>query len=159
MERPEKRVRDSEMEQAHILFPRYLNASGRLYGGQLLDWLDEMAGIVAQRHSGGEAVTVAIDNMDFKAGARNGDVVYIHGYVTWVGTTSMEVRLDSYVEDMETGVRNMINSAFFVMVAVDEDGHPRPVPALRVETVSERAELELGQKRQELRKQRRKEGY
>jgi len=152
-------VKDSETESTHLLIPRNLNAAGRLYGGQLLEWLDETAGIVAIRHCGGKVVTVSIDNMDFKAGAKCGDMVYIHAYLTSVGRTSMEVRLDSYVEDAEDGMRHMINTAYFVMVAIDDEGKPCPVPRLQATNTSEEAAQEAGKRRQELRKMRRKEGF
>ncbi len=159
MERASKRVDESLTEETHILFPRALNNAGRLYGGQLLEWIDELAGIVARRHSGHEVVTASIDNMDFKAGAHLGDTVYIRGYLTYVGRTSMEVRIDSYVEDLKDGKRRMINSAFFVMVAVGEDGSPVEVPQLLIGSVSEQAEWESAKRRMELRKHRRKEGF
>lgn len=152
-------VKDSETESTHLLIPRNLNANQRLYGGQLLEWLDETAGIVAMRHCGGNIVTVSIDNMDFKAGAKLGDMVFIHGYLTSVGRTSMEVRMDSYVEDPEDGKRRLINIAYFVMVAIDEDGKPCPVPRLAATNSFEEAAQEGGRKRQELRKMRRKEGF
>ena len=154
-----KRVSDSRTEVTHILFPGSLNDMGRLYGGQLLEWLDELAGIVARRHCGGSVVTASIDRMDFKEGAKQGDMVFIRGYLTYVGTTSMEVRMDSYVENPADGSRHMINTAFFVMVAVDDKGAPTQVPPLIIEGVSENAEWEAAKKRMELRKVRRKEGF
>ncbi|MBE5997644.1 MAG: acyl-CoA thioesterase [Lachnospiraceae bacterium] len=154
-----KKISDSLTEVTHILFPRSLNDMGRLYGGQLLEWLDELAGIVARRHCGGSVVTASIDRLDFKEGARQGDMVYIRGYLTYAGTTSMEVRMDSYVENISDGSRHMINTAFFVMVAVDEEGSPTKVPPLIIEGVSEQAEWEAAKRRMELRKVRRKEGF
>ena len=152
-------VKDSETESTHLLIPRTLNADERLYGGQLLEWLDETAGIVGKRHCGRNVVTAAIDNMAFKAGAKLGDMVYIHGYMTSVGRTSMEVRMDSYVEDPDDGIRHLINTAYFVMVAIDDEGKPCPVPRLAATNVMEEAEQEAGKKRQELRKVRSKEGF
>ena len=154
-----KKVADSRTEQVHLLFPGDLNSSGRLYGGRLLGWLDEIAGVVAQRHSGRNVVTASIDRLDFKAGAKCGDMVYICGYLTYVGHSSMEVRIDSYVENVEDATRRLINTAFFVMVAVDEEGNSVPVPQLQVKTLNEKAEWEAGRKRYDLRKIRRMEGY
>lgn len=70
----------------------------------------------------------------------------------------MEVRVDTYVESRQ-GIRKVINRAYVVMVAVDEHHHPIPVPGLIVESESEKAEWEGGEKRYALRKERRKEGY
>ena len=159
MERQKKRVSDSCTEQVHVLFPRHLNHAGRLYGGQLLEWLDEIAGVVAARHSMSGTVTASIDRLDFRAGASLGDTVYIRGYLTYVGNTSMEVRMDSFVEDMRDGKRSLINTAFFVMVAVDENGKPTQVPELILETEMEKAQWEAGKRRQENRRMRKKEGF
>lgn len=157
--RPVRKISDSRTEQVHILFPRSLNHEGRLYGGELLGWLDELAGVVARRHAGLPVVTASIDHLDFKARAGLGDTVFIQGHLTYVGNSSMEVRIDSYVEDMQSGMRHMINTAYFVMVALGEDGKPAQVPALSIETVSEQAEWEAGKRRQALRKERSREGY
>ena len=159
MERSVKSAEDSRTERTHILFPRSLNNQGRLFGGELLGWIDEIAGVVAMRHCGRTAVTASIEHMDFKAGAGSGDLVYICGHLTYVGNSSMEVRIDSYVESIADGRRRLINTAFFVMVAVDEEGRPVQVPGLRVETINEQAEWEAGKKRQALRRERRREGY
>lgn len=157
--RPSKTIDDSRAELTHLVFPKSLNGSQRLYGGELLGWLDEIAGIVAMRHAGTNVVTASIDHMDFKAGAVQGDMVYIRGYLTHVGNTSMEVRLDSYVEELKTGIRHLINTAYFVMVAIGEDGKPTQVPSLTIQDINEQAEWEAGQKRNALRKMRRREGF
>ena len=80
------------------------------------------------------------------------------GKLTYVGRTSMEVRIDTYVEESD-GTRRMINRAYEVMVALDEDDNKVDVPGLIVETESEKAEWEGGEKRYTLRKERRREGY
>ena len=153
-----KRVTDSMTEQSHLLFPRSLNANGRLFGGQLLEWIDETAGIVAKRHAECNVVTVAIDNMYFKAGATEADTIYLKGYLTYVGRSSMEVRIDTYAEKLD-GTRRMIHRAYFVMVGTDADQRPIQVPGLIVEGVNQKIEWETAKKRQELRKERQREGF
>ena len=79
-----KRVEDSLTEQSHLLMPKCLNAAGYLFGGQLLAWIDETAGIVAKRHAEMNVVTVAVDNMYFKAGAKVNDTIVLIGrLLTW----------------------------------------------------------------------------
>jgi len=153
-----KHVSDSLTENSHLLFPMDMNTRGNLFGGRLLQWMDELAGIVAQRHSGTDVVTAAIDNLRFKSGATLGDTVFMRGYVTWVGNSSMEVRIDTYAEKRD-GMRNLINRAYFVMVAIGENGRPKKTAGLIVETLNEKIEWESGIKRQELRKRREAEGY
>ena len=123
-----------------------------------MQWMDELAAIVSRRHCGSEVTTAAVDNLNFKAGAYMGDMVALVGKLVYVGRTSMEVRIDAYVED-RTGIRRNINRAYIVMVAVDQEGRAVEVPRLDIETETERAEWAGGEKRYQLRKQRRIEGY
>ena len=158
MDRKYKKALDSQTEQTYLMRPRYLNGYGNLFGGQLMSWIDEIDSIVAMRHSDSDITTAAIDNLNFKQGATINDVIVLRGKITYVGRTSMEVRVDTYVESRH-GIRKVINRAYVVMVAVDENHHPVEVPGLLVETESEKAEWEGGEKRYKLRKQRRVEGF
>lgn len=153
-----KRVSDSITEQVQIIMPSHINGTDRLFGGQLVEWIDVVAGVVARRHCGYNVTTAAIDNLQFKAGAFINNTLVLIGRITYVGTTSMEVRVDTYVEDL-SGTRKVVNRAYLVMVALDENGKPTEVPRLVLETESERAEWEAGKKRHALRAKRRKEGY
>ena len=153
-----KKVSDSQVEQTYVLMPRHINGSGRLFGGQLLSWIDEMAGIVARKHSEGSVVTAAIDNLIFKAGASLDDIVVLIGRITYVGHTSMEVRVDTYVENRR-GMRQMINRAYLVMVATDDKESPKLIPGLILDGEGEKAEWESGMRRAQLRGIRRKEGF
>ena len=157
-ERKMKRVEDSLTEQSHLLMPKCLNAAGYLFGGQLLAWIDETAGIVAKRHAEMNVVTVAVDNMYFKAGARVNDTIVLIGRLTHVGRSSMEVRIDTYCEALD-GTRTMINRAYFIMVGTDEHQHPVEVPGLILEGVTQQIENEAAQKRAKLWKVRRQEGF
>lgn len=153
-----KHVADSLTEQVQIIMPSHINGADRLFGGQLVQWIDVVAGVVARRHSGCNITTAAIDNLQFKAGAFMNNTLVLIGRITYVGHTSMEIRVDTYVEDL-SGVRKVVNRAYLVMVALDENGQPTEVPRLILETESEKAEWEAGKKRHMLRHKRRKEGY
>ena len=154
----EKRAEDSRTEQTYLIMHRHINGYGRLFGGQLMQWIDEIAGIVSKRHAGTEVTTAAIDNLNFKAGAYLNDTVVLIGRLTYVGSSSMEVRVDTYVEALD-GTMRMINRAYVVMVSIDTQGNPQRVPGLIVETEAQKAEWDSGEKRYNLRKQRRIEGY
>ena len=153
-----KRVADSVVETVHIVSPNHLNGANRLFGGILIQWIDEVAGIVAKRHSMRNVITASIDNLRFIKGAYQNEMVVIIGKLTYVGRTSMEVRVDTYVENRK-GVRTAINRAYFVMVALDENDKPVPVPKLILENETEKAEWEAAEKRREIRSQRKVEGY
>lgn len=156
--RKQKYVEDSRTENTYLIMPKHINGYGRLFGGILLQWIDEVAGIVAHRHAGSIVTTACVDNLNFKAGAYLGDTVVLIGRMTYVGKTSMEVRVDTYAEDAD-GTRRMINRAYEVLVALDENDKKIEVPGLIVETEAQRAEWIGGEKRYKLRKQRRKEGF
>lgn len=156
--RPTKKISDSLTEQQYLIRPAYINHYGRLFGGQLLKWIDEIAGIVATRHSGATVTTAAVDNLQFQAPAYEGELVVLQGMVTYVGRTSMEIRVDTYVEALD-GSRQMINRAYIDMVAIDADGNTVEVPELIIESPEQQQEYLAAQKRKEMRKQRRLEGF
>ena len=154
-----KRVEDSLTEQTYLVMHRHINGYGRLFGGQLMAWIDELAGIVSKRHSESEITTACIDQLNFKHPVMLNDTLVMIGKITYVGTCSMEVRIDSYVEGLN-GMRRLINRAYVVMVAIDEKtGKTKPVPGLIVETETQKAEWEGGIRRTQLRKQRKVEGF
>lgn len=154
----EKRVEDSRTEQVQLLMPSHINGTSRLFGGKLLEWIDVVAGVTARRHSECNVITAAIDNLQFKAGAYVNDTLVLIGRITYVGNSSMEVRVDTYAEDL-SGIRRPINRAYLVMVALDKEEKPVRVPRLIIESEAQKAEWEGGIKRNELRRVRRMEGY
>ncbi len=150
-DRRKKTVEASMTEQVHLIMQQHLNGGGRLFGGALMQWLDEVAGVVAMRHAETyRVVTAAVDNLQFKHAIYEGEIVVLKGYVTYVGRTSMEVEIDTYVEQPD-GMRHTVNRAFFVMVAVDEDQKPIQVPELIITTEAEKARNEAAKMRRDMR--------
>ena len=145
-----KRVDDSRVETVHIVRPNHLNGANRLFGGILMQWIDEVAGIVAKRHSMANVTTASVDNLTFLHGCYQNDMVVIKGKLTWVGSSSMEVCVDTYVEN-QYGERKRINNAHFMMVALDENDHPVKVPSLILQTDDERLAWEHGEERRRIR--------
>ncbi|MCM1271700.1 MAG: acyl-CoA thioesterase [Ruminococcus flavefaciens] len=155
-----KKVEESLTETTKLLQYKEINGQNRLFGGRLMEWIDEIAALTAMRHCGGLVTTCAVDNLRFKYGAYINEVIVLIGKVTYVGNTSMEVRVDTYVENIETGIRRAINHAYLICVHVDDNGNPMPVKyGLEVETLSEKAEWEGALKRNIARKQRFNDGY
>ncbi len=148
----EKRVSDSTTEQVHILSQGSLNGYKRLFGGQLMSWIDVVAAVVARRHSEKNVTTAVVDMLQFNAPAYANDTVCIVGKITYAGRTSMEVKVSAYVEEL-SGERKLINTAYVVMVALDENERPTEVPGLILETDEEREEYENAKMRKQRRKQ------
>ena len=148
-----KTVDDSRVETVHIVRPNHLNGANRLFGGILMQWIDEVAGIVAKRHSMRNVTTASVDNLTFLRGAHQNEMVVIKGKMTWVGSSSMEVCVDTYVED-SYGHRERINNAHFMMVALDENDKPVKVPRLILQTEDEELAWQHGEERRRIRIQR-----
>ncbi len=124
------------------------NLLGSVHGGVVMKLVDDVAGVVAQRHSGGAAVTASMDEMDFLAPVRVGDLVQASAQVNWAGRTSMEVGVRVLAEPWnEAGTEPVrVATAYLVFVAVDESGRPRVVPPVEPETAEDRrrfAEAEI----------------
>ncbi len=153
-----KKVSDSYTEQVQLLTQANMNGYNRLFGGKLMEWIDVVAGVVARRHSGKNVTTAVVDTLQFKAPAYSNECIVLTGKITYVGRTSMEVCVKTYVEGLD-GEKSLINKAFVVMVALDENENPAPVPELIIETDKEREAWERGERRNKLRKKRRRENY
>lgn len=158
-ERPLRSIDDSKTEQVHLLRYEDINGENRLFGGQLISWIDEVATTVAKRHTGMKVTTACIDNLQFKHPAFLDDLIVIIGYLTYVGNTSLEVRVDTYLETLD-GVRKPINRAYLTMVALNKEGKSAPIPyGLKIESESQKYEWDSAVKRIEFRKLRQQEGF
>jgi acyl-CoA hydrolase len=120
---------------AVITSGREANLLGNIHGGEIVKLADSTAGAVAQRHSAGPAVTAALDEMAFLAPVHVGDIVRTFGQVNWAGKSSMEVgvRVEAQPWNEPSAESLHVASAYFVFVAIDEEGRPRPVPPLEPE--------------------------
>lgn len=142
-----KKIAESEIKTIHLVRMTHLNSAGRLFGGILMQWIDEVAALVAKKHSHMNITTLSVDNLKFLHGAYLGDAVMLHGKVVYVGNTSIDVRVDTYVEDNRTGERTLINQAYLTEVALGKEGKPAKVPRLLLETDEEKREWEKAEKR------------
>ena len=145
-----KKSGDSLTEITKLIQYRDINGQNRLFGGRLMEWIDEAAGVAAMRHCGGNAVTLMVDSLKFKKGAYINDIVVLIAKVTYVGRTSMEVRVDSYVEQLD-GERRRVNRAYAVFVALDDQDQPIAVEPFVPETDAEKREYEAAQERRKIR--------
>lgn len=147
----EKRVSDSYAEQVQILTQANLNGYSRLFGGQLMEWIDIVAAVVARRHSERNVTTAVVDMLEFKKPAYANDTIIIKGKITYTGRTSMEVKVETFVEAL-SGEKTLINTAYLVMVALDNNDKPTEIPKLIIESEEEKNEYEAAILRRERRK-------
>ena len=135
-----------------IVLPQHCNgySTPRLFGGQLMAWIDIVGAVAARRFTGSAVTTVCVDNLSFLSPAFLNDTVVQEAVVTWTGRTSLEVRVDSFVERLD-GSRTQVNRAYLVFVAIDGDETPIPVPAFTPETEEEQREYEAALRRRQVR--------
>ena len=125
----------------------------RLFGGRLMSWIDIIGAVCAQRFTGTAVTTVCVDHLTFLKPAYLNDTVVQEAVVTWTGRTSLEVRVDSMVERLD-GSRELINRAYAVFVAIDEEDHPVAIPMFIPETTEEKQEYAAAEERRRIRLQR-----
>ncbi|MBQ8025004.1 MAG: acyl-CoA thioesterase [Oscillospiraceae bacterium] len=135
-----------------IVLPQHCNGNvtPRLFGGQLMAWIDIVGAVAARRYAHSTVTTVCVDNLHFVSPAYLNDTVVQEAVVTWTGSTSLEVRVDSFVEQLG-GERKMVNRAYLVFVALGEDNKPVPVAPFVPQTPAEQAEYEAAIARREVR--------
>ena len=132
--------------QIQIVMPPHVNGKGRLFGGQLMAWIDVTAAVEARRHTHCQVTTVAVDKLRFLGPAHLDETVRLDACVTWTGRTSLEVRVDSYVESL-LGTERLINRAYLVFVALDDEGRPTIIPRFVPSTEEEKLEWAEAEKR------------
>ena len=135
-----------------IVLPQHCNgyAKPRLFGGQMMAWIDIVGAVAARRYAQNAVTTVCVDNLTFLNPAFLNDTVVQEAVVTWTGRTSLEVRVDSYVEQLN-GDRKPINRAYLVYVALDGRDAPVQVPPFTPETDAEKREYAAALERRRLR--------
>ncbi|WP_030265980.1 acyl-CoA thioesterase [Streptomyces violens] len=132
---PGKPTSVSRTTLSHIMDASHTNLLGTVHGGVIMKLVDDAAGAVAGRHSGGPAVTASMDEMAFLEPVRVGDLVHVKAQVNWTGRSSMEVGVRVLAERWnESTPAQQVGSAYLVFAAVDENGKPRRVPPVIPET-------------------------
>ncbi|MDI7742697.1 acyl-CoA thioesterase [Lysinibacillus fusiformis] len=124
--------------QAHLILPPDTNHHGTIFGGKVLAYIDEIAAITSMKHAGGNTVTVSIDSVDFLSSAHVGDILELESMVVYTGKTSITVFVRVTAFHVETGESTLTTESFVTMVAVDENGKPRPVSQVVIETEEQR---------------------
>lgn len=142
-----RRPADSAAEMLQVVLPNDTNPLGNALGGTVMHWIDLVAAIAAYRHSHRPVVTVSMDRLDFRAPIRLGHIVQLKAKLHYVGKTSMEVGVEVYAEDPQTGDQQQTSSALVTYVALNDAGHPTAVPPLILTTDDERALFDAARRR------------
>jgi len=139
----------SRVETTHLVMPPDANGHGTAFGGIVMQWIDVAASMAAMRHARLPVVTASVDQLNFLAPLRLGDMAVLLARVNATFGTSLEVEVEVLSEHPTTGVRERCCDAFLTFVAVDGDGRPTRVPQVLCETEDERARAkQAGARRQ-----------
>ncbi len=133
-----------------LVLPSETNPLNNLFGGELLARMDRAASIAARRHSRRIAVTASVNHVAFNRSVPLGSVVTIEAKVSRSFKSSMEIFIDVWIEDRETGNKTKANEAIYTFVAVDDMGHPVEVPAIIPETDLEKSRYDAALRRKQL---------
>lgn len=133
-----------------LVLPSETNPLNNLFGGELLARMDRAASIAARRHSRRIVVTASVNSVAFNKAIPLGSVVTVEAAVSRAFRTSMEIFIDVWIEDRESGLRSRANEAIYTFVAVDEMGSPVPIPPLEPETELEKERFAAALRRKQL---------
>ncbi len=147
----EKCPSESHAEVIVRMFPSDANPAGNVFGGEILKHIDMVAGIVAQRHSQSNAVTISMDSVNFLKPVFVGNVLTLNARINYVHNSSMEIEVRAEAEDIITGIRTVTGTAFVTFVALDKNGRPTPAPKLSLKTDDDRTKFEEGKIRMDAR--------
>jgi uncharacterized protein (TIGR00369 family) len=146
-----ERSNPDELTLAQVMLPEDANPRGNVHGGTLMKLADTAGGVCATRHTRRRVVTVVMDSMTFEQPVYVGDLVIVHARVTWTGSTSVETEVSIKVEHVLTGEIRNISTAYFVYVALDENGRPTPVSTFETTTPEQRDRWQDAEERRAIR--------
>ena len=148
-----ERTNPDELTLAQVMLPEDANPRGNVHGGTLMKLADTAGGVCATRHTRCRVVTVVMDSMTFEEPVYVGDLVTVHAQVTWTGRTSIETEVSIRAENTLSGEVRQVSSAYFVYVAIDQNGRPSPVRPLEVTTPEQRQRWQAAEERRARRMQ------
>ncbi|HMT72640.1 MAG TPA: acyl-CoA thioesterase [Chitinophagaceae bacterium] len=146
-----KKSHESLTVMTELVLPNDTNLYENLMGGRLMYWMDIAAALSAQKHCNAPVVTASVDNISFENPIKLGNVVHIEAKVTRAFTSSMEIHMKVWGEDLTHQYKYKSNEAYYTFVALDPNRKPRPVPQLVPETEEEKRLYEGALRRRQLR--------
>jgi acyl-CoA hydrolase len=141
---------DSATVHTDIVLPGETNPLNNLFGGELLARMDRAASITARRHSRRICVTASVNHVAFNRAIPLGSVVTVEAKISRTFNTSMEIFIDVWIEDRESGIKSKANEAIYTFVAVDETGRPVQVNPIEPQTELEKQRFEAALRRKQL---------
>ena len=141
---------ESRTIQTEIVLPNDTNNLNNLMGGRLLHWMDIVAAVCAQRHCGRTCVTAAVNNVSFGHPIPKASIVTLEANISRAFSSSMEIIIDVWTEDLQSGSKTNCNEAIYTFVAVDNMGKPSKVPGVEPEKKIEQERFDAALRRRQL---------
>lgn len=152
-----KKASESRTVKAMLVLPPDSNTLGTMFGGKVMEYIDNIASIAASRHARKQVVTASTDSVDFLQPIKVGEMICMESFVTWTHKTSMEIFVNIISENLKTGKRKVCASSFLTFVAIDKDGKTLQVPKVIPETPMEKELHRTAPKRYQRRLERKNE--
>ena len=146
-----KHPKETVTTMTEMVLPNDTNTLNNLMGGRLMHWMDIIAGVSAQRHSNCVVVTASVDNISFSKPIKLGNIVTLNAVVTRAFSTSMEIFIEVFAEDIPKKTKFKSHEAFLTFVALNDKGKPVAVPELEPETIEEKKLYDGALRRRQLR--------
>ena len=129
---------ESETEMVQVVLPNDANPLGFILGGTVMHLIDIAGAIACHRHTRSLLVTAAVDGLQFLHPIKVGDLIILKSRVTAAWSTSLEVEVEVFSEEILTGERRMTSRAYLTFVAIDRAGQRITIPPLLLETDEEK---------------------
>ena len=154
----DKTVKDTHVIMHELILPNDTNLLGNVLGGRVMHLMDMCAAMSAYKHARTAVVTASVDQMDFLAPAKMGDIMILKSSVNYTGKSSMEIGVRIESENPKTGAMNHTSSAYLTFVSLNDNGKPQGVPMVTPETDVEKRRFDEGEQRYNQRRDRLKKG-
>ena len=153
-----KRWQDSASETSQVVLPNDSNPLGYILGGTVMHMIDITGAIACHRHTNALALTAGVDSLDFLHPIRVGDIIILKSRVNATFRTSLEIEVEVFSEGITSGERKLTSKAYLTFVSLGEDGSPKEVPPLLIETPEDEERRQQAEIRRAERLARKKKG-
>lgn len=119
-------IQDTKLltRQNRVVFSKHLNSNGTLFGGEAMQWLDEVALITATRYTRQRMVTVKIEQVSFLKPILPNSILDITGRIVKINHVKIFMKVEVYSEDMFSQYREKVMEADFIFAACNNDLSP-----------------------------------
>ena len=153
-----KRWQDSASETSQVVLPHESNPLGYILGGTVMHMIDITGALACHRHTNALALTAGVDSLDFIHPIKVGDIIILKSRVNATFRTSLEVEVEVFSERITSGERKLTSKAYLTFVSLDEQGRPKPVPPLLIDTPEDEERSQQAHARRAERLARKKKG-